>query len=57
MMMILGPLETFLFDRDNSVFAAPGLTFPKRKNLDEHITDTLVDGVSHLIIVIQLLLI
>lgn len=45
MMLILGPLETYLFDRDNSVFTAPGLTFPKRKNLDEHITDTLLDGV------------
>ena len=46
MMMIYGPLEIYLFDRDFSVFVAPGLTFPRRKNLDEHITDTLVDGVS-----------
>ena len=45
-MMIYGPLEIYLFDRDFSVFVAPGLTFPRRKNLDEHITDTLVDGVS-----------
>ncbi|XP_065062618.1 mRNA-capping enzyme-like [Rhopilema esculentum] len=44
MMMINGPRETYLFDRDNSVFCAPGLTFPQRKNLNDHITDTLLDG-------------
>jgi len=44
MMMICGPLEIYLFDRDFSVFVAPDLKFPRRKNLDEHITDTLVDG-------------
>ena len=46
MMMICRPLEIYLFDRDFSVFVAPDLKFPRRKNLDEHITDTLVDGVG-----------
>ncbi len=45
-MLIHGAGETYLFDRDNSGFSAPGLTFPQRKYPDEHITDTLVDGVS-----------
>eukprot|EP00794_Sanderia_malayensis_P011972 gene11972-13209_t len=44
LMLIMGQGETYLFDRDNSGFSAPGLTFPQRKNLDGHITDTLVDG-------------
>ena len=47
MMMLCGERKTYLFDRDNSVFSAPGLTFPQRKNLNDHLTDTLVDGVSH----------
>ena len=50
-MMINGPRETYLFDRDNSVFSAPGLTFPQRKNLNDHITDTLLDGVRFTIAV------
>lgn len=35
-----------MIDRDNTVFAVRGLTFPSRKNLEESLRDTLVDGVS-----------
>uniref|UniRef100_A0AC34QA70 mRNA guanylyltransferase n=1 Tax=Panagrolaimus sp. JU765 TaxID=591449 RepID=A0AC34QA70_9BILA len=34
--------EVFAFDRDNNVFELP-LRFPRHDNLDEHITDTLLD--------------
>ena len=47
-MLILGKDEVYMFDRDNSGFIVPSLTFPQRKNPDEHIFDTLIDGVSQI---------
>jgi len=44
MMLILKENEVYLFDRDNSVFLASELKFPRRKAPDEHIFDTLLDG-------------
>lgn len=46
MMLILKEAEVFFFDRDNSVFQVEGLRFPFRANIDEHLTNTLIDGVS-----------
>ena len=46
MMLILKEKEIYLIDRDNNVFAAPQFHFPQRKNLKEHVYDTLIDGVS-----------
>ncbi|XP_070533802.1 mRNA-capping enzyme-like isoform X2 [Ptychodera flava] len=43
MMLIDGRGEIYMFDRDNTVFAVPQLTFPKRKE-DGHISNTLIDG-------------
>ena len=37
--------KVFMFDRDHTVFAAPQFTFPRRKYPDQHIKNTLVDGV------------
>lgn len=45
MMLILKEREIYLIDRDNNVFTAPQFYFPQRKNLKEHIYDTLIDGV------------
>ena len=45
MMLIDGEDQTYFADRDNSIFRARGLTFPYRKNLSDHLADTLVDGV------------
>ncbi|XP_030830512.1 mRNA-capping enzyme [Strongylocentrotus purpuratus] len=41
MMLIDGPGEVYLFDRDHVVFSAPHLSFPNRKGPHR---DTLVDG-------------
>ena len=46
MMLILKEKEIYLIDRDNNVFAAPQFHFPQRKSLEEHVYDTLLDGVS-----------
>lgn len=46
MMLILREREVYLIDRDNNVFAAPQLHFPQRKNPNEHVYDTLLEGVS-----------
>ncbi|XP_033127077.1 mRNA-capping enzyme-like [Anneissia japonica] len=43
MMLIDGKEHVYMFDRDNTVFAVPQLTFPKRKEVG-HISDTLLDG-------------
>lgn len=43
-MLIDGPESVFMIDRDNCVFHIPRLTFPKRKDLSAHITNTLLDG-------------
>ena len=45
MMLILKEREIYLIDRDNNVFGASQFHFPQRKNLREHIFDTLIDGV------------
>lgn len=44
MMLINCKDEIYFFDRDNSCFQVDNLTFPRLKNLNEHITDTLLDG-------------
>nr|CAD7405313.1 unnamed protein product [Timema cristinae] len=44
MMLILKANEVYCVDRDNSVFQVTGLKFPHRKNLDKHLTNTLLDG-------------
>ncbi|KAK7091176.1 mRNA-capping enzyme-like [Littorina saxatilis] len=43
-MLIDGKDQVYMIDRDNAVFHVPGLEFPKRKDLNAHIQDTLVDG-------------
>jgi len=44
LMAILGSGQVFCIDRDNAVFQINGLTFPRRKDIRGHITDTLIDG-------------
>lgn len=44
LMLILKEREVYFLDRDNSVFVCDKFFFPRRKNPDEHICDTLVDG-------------
>lgn len=44
MMLIDGLNEVFMFDRDNTVFHVPNLQFPRRKDLNSSIRDTLLDG-------------
>ena len=46
MMLIRNSEHVYMIDRDNTVFAIRGLKFPSRKNPDESLRDTLVDGVS-----------
>ena len=46
MMLIDGVDQVFMLDRDNTVFHVPKLTFPKRKDLNSYLANTLVDGVS-----------
>lgn len=46
MMLIRNSEHVYMIDRDNTVFAVRGLKFPSRKNPDESLRDTLVDGVS-----------
>lgn len=43
-----GQNRVYLADRDNVIFNAPNLTFPRRKNPDEGISKTLLDGVCQL---------
>lgn len=38
--------EIYMLDRDNSVFLVPQLKFFSRKRKNDHIFETLVDGVS-----------
>jgi hypothetical protein len=45
MLLILKEKEIYLIDRNNDVFAAPQFRFPQRKNPEEHVYDTLIDGV------------
>lgn len=44
-MLIDGANEVYMIDRDNAVYKVPNLIFRKRKDLNAHISDTLVDGV------------
>ena len=46
MTLIDGANYVYMIDRDNAVFHIPNLEFPRRKQPDEHICNTLVDGVS-----------
>lgn len=46
MMLILKEGEIYFFDRDHSCFKVSDLRFPQRKDLSNHIKDTLLDGVS-----------
>ena len=44
MMLIDGPGAVYLVDRDNCVFHVSRLEFPRRKDLNSHLTNTLLDG-------------
>lgn len=44
LMLIDGKDEVYFFDRDNNVYKVSDLSFPYRKNLRDHLRDTLVDG-------------
>lgn len=46
MMLINKKDEIYFFDRDFACFQVENITFPNRKNLNQHLTDTLLDGVS-----------
>jgi mRNA-capping enzyme len=45
LMLIEGPGLVYFIDRDNSVFTVQTMTFPCRKDLHDHLFETLVDGV------------
>lgn len=45
-MLILKQGEVYFIDRDNEAFKVDGMTFPYFKNIAEHLTYTLLDGVS-----------
>lgn len=45
-MYIKGENEIYFFDRDNACFEVKGIRFPHRKDLNKHVANTLVDGVS-----------
>ena len=45
-MLIRNSEQVYMINRDNTVFTVRGLKFPSRKNLEESLQDTLVDGVS-----------
>lgn len=51
MMLIRNSEHVYMIDRDNTVFAVRGLKFPSRKNLEESLRDTLVDGVRQNLLV------
>ncbi|XP_055681575.1 mRNA-capping enzyme [Lutzomyia longipalpis] len=44
MMLIKGENEIFFFDRDHACFEVENLRFPRKKDLGNHLTNTLVDG-------------
>lgn len=46
MMLIKGQNEIYFIDRNNSVFEVDNLTFLRANNLQQHLEDTLVDGVG-----------
>ena len=45
MMYIRKEDEVYMVDRDNAVFLIPNVKFFSRHNLEQHLKDTLVDGV------------
>ena len=45
MMYIRKEDEVYMVDRDNAVFLIPKVKFFNRHNLEQHLKDTLVDGV------------
>jgi len=44
LMLIKDRNQVYMLDRDNAVFQIRNLDFPLRKNLEEHLKNTLVDG-------------
>ena len=46
LMLINGKNQTYMFDRDNTVFKIRNLTFLHRKDFSRHLENTLLDGVS-----------
>lgn len=46
LMLIEKAGSVYFIDRDNCVFRVEGMTFPSKKNFNEHLFQTLVDGVS-----------
>nr|XP_039261736.1 mRNA-capping enzyme-like [Styela clava] len=44
MMLINGKNQVYMVDRDNAVFQISDMEFVHRKNLEHHLTDTLLDG-------------
>ncbi|KAI4899635.1 hypothetical protein NFI96_014635 [Prochilodus magdalenae] len=44
MMLIDGKNEVFMIDRDNSIFHIANLEFPYRKDMNTHLSNTLLDG-------------
>lgn len=45
-MFVNGRGRIYMLDRDNSVFCVHNLSFPDRSDLDRHLTNTLLDGVT-----------
>lgn len=43
-MMINGRGKVYMIDRENSVFSVRNLQFPHRKDMDKHLSNTLLDG-------------
>jgi len=46
-MLIDGPDDVYMIDRDNAVYKVPSMKFPCRKEPSANITETLLDGVRH----------
>lgn len=44
LMMINGRGKVYMIDRENSIFCVRNLTFPHRKDMDKHLSNTLLDG-------------
>ena len=47
MMLIDGPDDVYMVDRDNAVYKVPLIKFPRRKEPAANITETLLDGVRY----------
>ena len=45
-MYIRGRGEVYMLNRSDAVFRVPYLSFPSGRHLGEHLTETLLDGVS-----------